>query len=101
MEVMMRYHRPVHTVVVATVSLSITALLACKGAQSDAAETAGGASANGTIPICRLLTAEQVSTVLPNHDRGTQMASGPSLTKNVDSYQCSYTAVRGNDADLL
>jgi hypothetical protein len=46
---------------------------------------------NADIVPCELLTSEQVETVLPGHDDGFTAASGGSLMKGVDSYQCSYS----------
>jgi len=40
---------------------------------------------------CKLLTSEQVNTVLPDNDEGYLAHSGGSLIKDVDSYQCSYS----------
>jgi len=43
------------------------------------------------IVPCKLLTSEQVTTVLPGHDDGFTANAGGSLMEGVDSYQCSYT----------
>ena len=42
------------------------------------------------IDPCKLLTREQVATVLPNHDGGSVVYAGASLIKGVNAYQCSY-----------
>ena len=42
--------------------------------------------------VCSILSADQVSTVLPGHDGGVVAHSGGSMMKGVDSYQCSYTS---------
>jgi hypothetical protein len=39
---------------------------------------------------CKLLTKDQVATVLPNHDGGDVAHAGGSMIKGVDAYQCSY-----------
>lgn len=51
--------------------------------------------------ICRMLSAEQVASVLPGGDGGSVTQNGGSLIEGVDSYQCSYTAARDADLDLL
>lgn len=66
-----------------------------EGTREQATRTDGG------IPICELLSKQQVSAVLPNNDGGMDMSPGSSLTRNIKTYQCSYSAARGNDADLL
>jgi len=57
------------------------------------------ASTGGSVPPtallaqldpCKLLTREQVVTVLPNHDGGSVTHSGPALIQGVSAYQCSY-----------
>ena len=61
----------------------------------------GAPSANGAVVaaedsdsfgICRMLTGEQVATVLAGHDGGEVTHSGGSMMDGVDSYQCSYTS---------
>ncbi|MDH4349161.1 MAG: hypothetical protein OEW17_10165, partial [Gemmatimonadota bacterium] len=42
------------------------------------------------IDPCKLLTREQVATVLPNHDGGSVAHAGPALIPGVSAYQCSY-----------
>ena len=83
--------------------LALTAMAACGRAQGEGIDTgrSEATSTEGSIPICKLLTAQEVSAVLPKHDGGMQVASGESLSKNIKNYQCSYTFVRGTDADLL
>jgi hypothetical protein len=92
-----------HASAVAAAALIFTALPASGRAHGDSTDAANGegASADGPIQVCKLLTTEEVSSVLPKHDGGMQVASGPGLTKNIQNYQCSYSAVRGNDADLM
>jgi len=46
---------------------------------------------SGKIFPCKLLTSEQVNTVLPDNDGGYLAHSGGSLIKDVDSYQCTYS----------
>ena len=55
--------------------------------------TAGTADASAVASIepCKLLSKEQVATVLPNHDGGFVAHAGGSLIKGVDAYQCSYS----------
>jgi hypothetical protein len=81
--------------------LAIPLLLICGcGNRPQDAKTADSPAAplesdhSGTsnrIRPCELLTAEQVATVLPNHDGGMAVLSGGSLMKGVDAYQCSYS----------
>jgi hypothetical protein len=56
------------------------------------AETQRNSSAStvGAIQPCKILTAAQVGTVLPNHDDGMVTDSGDSITKGIKSYGCSY-----------
>jgi hypothetical protein len=54
--------------------------------------------ASGGLQPCRLLTAEQVAHVLPEHDDGFVAKEGGSLIEGVDAYQCSYSNPAG---DLL
>jgi hypothetical protein len=100
---MRRHNSLLHPCAVAAAFLVLTALGAAGRALGEGTEAAGrdAASAAGDIRICDALTAEQVSTVLPKHDGGTQMASGPSPANNIKLYQCSYGAVRGTDVDFL
>ena len=46
---------------------------------------------SGKIFPCKLLTPEQVNTVLPDNDSGYVAHSGGSLIRGVDSYQCTYS----------
>jgi len=56
----------------------------------EAKEETKNLNSNDIVP-CELLTLEQVKTVLPGSSEGYTAASGGSLMKGVDSYQCSYT----------
>lgn len=83
-------------------------LLAAAIAGCGRTESAGGEStdqaagrADGGMRICQFLSKDQVSAVLPNNDGGVDMSPGSGLTKNVSSYQCSYTAVHDTDMDLM
>jgi hypothetical protein len=60
------------------------------GSAGSTGKVSGEAPAAGIQP-CKLLTAEQVATVLPNHDGGMVAHAGGSLIKGVDAYQCSYS----------
>src|SRR5215208_7770940 len=89
-------------------SLFTALLLAAAIAGCGSGESAGGegtdqaaSRADGGMPICQFLSKEQVSAVLPNNDGGKDMSPGSGLTRNVKSYQCSYTAVHDTDADLM
>jgi hypothetical protein len=73
----------------------------CGGGEGPTTGSASAGSAGGKIQPCQLLTAAQVSSVLPNHDDGFVAADGSSLVKGVESYQCSYTARRESDLDML
>jgi hypothetical protein len=79
--------------------LLAAALVAC--AQGDGERAAVASSDGDDLPICDLLTDDQVSSVLPGHDGGFVAASGASLMEGVKSYQCSYSATRGEGEDLL
>jgi hypothetical protein len=84
-------------------ALLIAAVIAgCDGSESagESSDQAAG-RADGAMPICQFLSKEQVSAVLPNNDGGMDVSLGSGLTKNVRSYQCSYTAVHDTDADLI
>ena len=52
----------------------------------------------GAIQPCKILTAAQVATVLPDHDDGMVTDSGDSIMKGVKSYGCSYVS---KDANLM
>jgi hypothetical protein len=54
-----------------------------------------GASAVSLDP-CKILSKEQIATVLPNHDGGFIAHAGGSLIQGVDAYQCSYTDPNAN-----
>ncbi len=83
------------------IGMAVPIFLLCGcGSGSESAKTAGsqaGAAesddprAPGIMQPCGLLTAEQVSTVLPGHDAGTPKLSGGSLMKGIEAYQCSYS----------
>ena len=53
------------------------------------AAATGVARAHALDP-CKLLTRQQVETVLPKNDGGTVAHAGGSLIAGVDAYQCSY-----------
>lgn len=73
------------------------AAVACTGQRGETADaTAGRAASAADIQPCRLLTADQVSTVLPGHDDGTVAHAGGSLIAGVDAYQCSYSDSASN-----
>lgn len=97
-------HRWTDVRVVLLYALAV-ALPGCGGAGKDAAaEQDSAAVANASdsgVDVCALLSSEQVSTVLPGHDGGEVQHSGGSLLKGVDAFQCSYTAIAGNDIRLL
>jgi len=100
---MMKYRSSERAVPVAAAVLMLAVTTACGRAEGEGTGTSqiATASAEGPIPICKLLTAQEVSAVLPKNDGGMEAASGESLAKNTKNYQCSYAAVHGNDADLL
>jgi hypothetical protein len=75
----------------ATVLLLGTLASGYRPMQSEpAAAAAVGAAGARTIDPCKLLTRQQVETVLPKHDGGTVAHAGGSLIAGVDAYQCSY-----------
>src|SRR5829696_3081304 len=75
--------------------LLVAAIAGCGRSESASGESIDQAAgrADGGVPICQFLSKDQVSAVLPNNDGGVDMSPGSELTKNVKSYQCSYTAV--------
>ncbi len=87
-------------------AFALCTTLACGGSASDdsvpAVEVTQPAEQSGQegLAICDLLTDEEVASVLPGHDGGMVASSGGSLMEGVDSYQCSYSAVHGEDFDL-
>lgn len=80
---------------------SVMLLSAC--GNSEQTETAASADDADSDPfgICRMLTGDQVSSVLPGHDGGIVAHSGGSLIEGIDAYQCSYSATDGADFQLL
>ena len=78
----------------------VSTLFAVSGCGGDGASEETPASGGG-IQICDLLTDEEVSTALPNHDEGFVASSGGSLMEGVDTYQCSYSAQEGERYDLM
>lgn len=82
-------------------------LLAACGNQGDSTPTTTASVPEAedddgdSFGICRMLSAEQVSSVLPGHDGGSVISAGGSLIEGIDSYQCSYSAVQGTDLGLL
>jgi hypothetical protein len=83
-----------------TVLWLMVALLA--GCGDGSGQDAQTAAADGSdIEVCELLTNEQVSSVLPGHDGGFVAASGAPVSEGISSYQCSYSAHRTDDFDLL
>ena len=80
-----------------------TIILGCGGGgegTAPAAEPGKNTStpAAGGIQPCKLLTSDQVATVLPGHDGGMVAHSGGSLAKGINAYQCSYT---NKNTDLM
>ena len=61
-----------------------------RGTAAGGSSSSPTASATVQIEPCKLLTKEQVATVLPNHDGGSVAHAGPSLIPGVSAYQCSY-----------
>lgn len=86
--------------------LAIVVLAAC-GQQSGTPSTSTAAAPElaeaqgGDAGICRMLTAEQVASVLPGSDGGSPSDGGGSLLEGVESRQCSYMASREAEFDLL
>jgi hypothetical protein len=82
-----------------------TVLVACGGGSEPPpvpqAATAEPADDDDAFGICRLLTAEQVASVLPGSDPGMASSGGGSLIEGVDAHQCAYTAARDGELDLL
>ncbi len=72
-----------------------------KGVSVEQASAAVENAGDSSVDICALLNSDQVSKILPGHDGGEVEHSGGSLLKGVDAYQCSYTAIAGNDIRLL
>ena len=70
------------------------------GPQASSAQE-GNDDADAAMNPCGLATHEQVMAVLPDADTGSVTASGGSLVRGVDAYQCSYMHIVGNDANLL
>ena len=91
--------------VLAAALLSASVLSGCGGGSGPAPATIASEAADDgdgdSFGICRMLTTEQVASVLPGHDGGMVTSAGGSLIEGVDSYQCSYTAMRESDVDLL
>jgi hypothetical protein len=56
----------------------------------------GVAPSAPSLDPCKLLTKEQVATVLPNNDGGEIAHAGGSLIAGVDAYQCSYLDPKAN-----
>lgn len=73
------------------------ALVASGGCGGGGPSSAGGGGegasqgSGGGLQPCELLTSEQVSTVIPDHDDGYVAHAGGSLIEGVDAYQCSYS----------
>jgi hypothetical protein len=80
------------TLVAVTLTILLTATSGC-GDGTKAAATAEAESDEASP--CTLLTKEEASSVVPNHDGGYVAHAGGSLIKGVDSYQCSYSDTSG------
>jgi hypothetical protein len=79
-------------------------VLAGCGSDSDVPSANGAAVAaedTDSFGICRMLTDEQVTTVLAGHDGGEVTHSGGSMMDGVDSYQCSYTSEANDQYSVL
>jgi hypothetical protein len=63
-------------------------------AATEASSSQASSASGGSIQPCKLLTAAQVATAIPNPSAGFVANAGGSLIEGVDAYQCSYT----NDA---
>lgn len=86
----------------ASLTLLTTLLLGACGGQPPPAVSSTDESADGDrFGICRMLSASQVASVMPGSDEGMVASNGGSLIEGVDTYQCSYTAARDGDVDLL
>lgn len=83
--------------------LCFSVLLFSACGNSEQTETAASADDqdSDSFGICRMLTDDQVSSVLPRHDGGMVAHAGGSLIAGIDAYQCSYSAVDGADFRLL
>jgi hypothetical protein len=80
--------------VFASIAIFVLGALACGSGNAAGTREAGAiGTSQGTSPRiepCKLLTDEQVRTVVPDLKGSFVAASGESLTKGVESYQCSY-----------
>jgi hypothetical protein len=80
--------------VLTSLALFTVGVLACGSGDAAATkETIASGSSQGTsarVQPCKLLTDAQVRTVVPDLQGSFVAASGESLTKGVESYQCSY-----------
>lgn len=62
------------------------------GTYGKSGEAAVAAEEADSFGICKMLTNEQVETVLAGHGGGEVVHAGGSMMDGVDSYQCSYTS---------
>lgn len=83
--------------------LLATVLIGCgsESIEQPSDDSAVAAEDVDTFGICRMLTSEQVATVLADHDGGELVHSGGSMMDGVDSYQCSYTSEANGQYGVL
>jgi len=87
-----------------SIILLVSLAVAGCGNNGDASSGAGASVATDdadSFGICRILTYEQVATVLADHDGGEVVHSGGSMMEGVDSYQCSYTSEANGQYSVL
>lgn len=90
--------------IAAVAIMALCACAACGGGSptpGNVAQTSGAADDDDAFGICRMLSADQVTSVLPGHDGGVVAHSGGSLMNGVDSYQCSYSSQYAGGFGLL
>lgn len=81
-----------------SVVIATSSALACGSGDAGVAKATGTSSAQGKpgrIEPCKLLTDEQVRTVVPDLKGSFVASAGESLMKDVDAYQCSYVNATG------
>ena len=90
------------SLVTAFTTTSILAFGACgskgAGSETDMRSTGSSQTASKSLEPCKLLTAPQVGTVLPDVADSSDMSVGTSFVKSIQSYQCSHV---GKNADML
>ena len=91
----MSFNRSLPTACIVTLALLSAVCGANEVRERDRNARGTSRAASGSLEPCKLLTDAQVRTVLPDLADSSDMSTGNSLVKTIQSYQCSHVSTNG------